>query len=193
MEELRSGIQTALENAERLRQRLLLVRALAAAFDAGDLVQPTDLAELFRDLHRDMLPLFAASGVGLELDIDRYPILVRGNKDRLLQALFCFLEYPLRYARTGNTIAIRVAASGKQAEVVIHADSSLPIGNSAESPAGIDPTPYSCEIEMARRSFRAPGGEFALTSYRPDATVWRATLPCSEKISLSVDSGNRAF
>ncbi|MGA7459207.1 MAG: hypothetical protein WBW69_03235 [Candidatus Korobacteraceae bacterium] len=193
VEELRSGIQTALENAERLRQRLLLVRALAAAFDAGDLVQPTDLAELFRDLHRDMLPLFAASGVGLELDIDRYPILVRGNKDRLLQALFCFLEYLLRYARTGNTIAIRVAASGKQAEVVIHADSSLPIGNSAESPAGIDPTPYSCEIEMARRSFRAPGGEFALTSYRPDATVWRATLPCSEKISLSVDSGNRAF
>ena len=142
--------------------------------------QPTDLAELFRDLHQDMLPLFAASGVGLELDIDHHPILVRGNKDRLLQALFCFLEYLLRYARTGNTIAIRVGASGEQAEVVIRADSSLPIGISAESSAAeIDPGPYSCEVEIVRRSFRAPGGEFALASYGPEATIWRATLPCS--------------
>ncbi len=52
VEELRSSIQAALEDAARLRQRLLLVRALSDAADPGDLSQPTELCELFRHMRR---------------------------------------------------------------------------------------------------------------------------------------------
>ncbi len=62
VEELRGSVQAALEDAERLRQRLLLVRALNDASNPGDLSQPTELCELFRQLHEDMLPLFALGG-----------------------------------------------------------------------------------------------------------------------------------
>jgi hypothetical protein len=146
--------------------------------------------EVFHSLSQPLTALHCSLELSLQRD-QTVEELRAGIQTALENA---FLEYLLRYARTGNTIAIRVGASGKQAEVVIHADSSLPIGVSAESStAGIDPGPYSCEIEIVRRSFRAPGGEFALTSYGPDAAIWRATLPCSGKIPSSVDSGNRAF
>jgi hypothetical protein len=36
--------------------------------------------------------------------------------------------------------------------------------------------PYSCEIEMASRSFRAAAGQFTLVSVVSDQTVWRGTL-----------------
>jgi hypothetical protein len=36
--------------------------------------------------------------------------------------------------------------------------------------------PYSCEIEMARRSLHAVDGEFTLVSAGDDESVWRAML-----------------
>lgn len=172
LDELRASVQTALESAECLRQRLMLVRALAVADEAGDLSQPTDLAELFTSLRDDLLPLFETAGVRLELQIDGRAMLVRGNKPRLLQSTFCFLEHLLRYTRHGGAVAVHLCAREKEAEIVIGADSSLPIRPSSE----LDRTPYSCEIEMARRTFRAAGGDFHLVSYDSNSSVWRATL-----------------
>ena len=175
VEELRGSIQTALENAERLRQRLLLVRALADAAEAGDLSQPADLAELFRELREDMAPLCESAGVRLDVQNEARAILVRGNQARLAQAMFCLLEYLLRYAPPGATIAIRIRASEEQAEILISAAGALPVGPSLHGAE-----PYSCEIEMARRTFGAVGGEFKLEEYRPDSSVWRATLALSQ-------------
>ena len=173
LEQLRASVQTALESAERLRQRLMLVRAISEATDPGDLSQPTNLIELLEDLRDDMLPVFASAGVNLEVQTGKASVWVRGNRCRLQRAVFCFLEYLLRYADESGTVAICVAASGSHATMKISCPGFLPVGG---SPHCAEPEPYSCELEMARRTFHAAGGEFALATYRPDATVWHATL-----------------
>jgi signal transduction histidine kinase len=175
VEELRGSIQSALEDAERLRQRLLLVRALSDAADPGDLSQPIELCELFRQLHEDMLPLFASAGQKFELELECGVVRVRGNCARLTRALFAFVEYLFRYSRTGAVLTIGIPVpAGPQADIHITATTCLPVAPSAEGTAA---TPYSCEIEMARRSFHAAGGEFTLLSASADQGVWRATLP----------------
>ena len=174
VEELRGSVQSALEDAERLRQRLLLVRALSDASDPGDVSQPTDLTCLFRQLHEDMLPLFASAGQKFEVELERGAVLVRANQMRLMRALFAFVEYLFRHSAEGAVLAIRVQINAGHADIGISAATCLPVAPSADGTAA---TPYSCEIEMARRTFRAVDGEFALVSAGADESVWRATLP----------------
>lgn len=175
VEELRGSVQSALEDAERLRQRLLLVRALSDAADPGDLSQPTELCELFRQLHEDMLPLFESAGQKFELELGCGAVLVRANQTRLMRALFAFVEYLFRHSAEGAVLAIRVqVVAGAQADIRISAATCLPVAPSVDGSVSI---PYSCEIEMARRSFHAVGGEFALVSASDDESVWRARLP----------------
>lgn len=174
LEQLRASVQTALENAQRLRERLLLVRALADAADPGDLSQPTDLVELLNDLLDGLRPVFGASGVEITMQTEAQAIVVHGNKARLQQALCCFLQYLLRYDYESGKIIIYASAVKEQAQIKITAAGSLPVG--VPLAPHDDPEPYSCEAEMARRTFRAAGGEFALACYRPEASVWYATL-----------------
>jgi len=174
VEELRGSLQSALEDAERLRQRLLLVRALSDASDPGDLSQPVELCELFRQLHEDMLPLFRSAGQKFELELECGVVRVRANQARLTRALFAFVEYLFRHSAEGAVLTIRVQVLAGHAEIRISAATCLPVAPSADGMAG---TPYSCEIEMARRSFRAVGGEFTVVSASADESLWRATLP----------------
>jgi signal transduction histidine kinase len=174
VEELRSSIQAALEDAARLRQRLLLVRALSDAADPGDLSQPTELCELFRHMREDMLSLFASAGQKFELELDCGVVRVRANQARLTRALFAFLEYLFRHSAEGSVLTIRVQVIAGQADIRITAATCLPVAPSVDGSVSI---PYSCEIEMARRSFRAVDGEFALVSAGDDQSVWRAALP----------------
>jgi signal transduction histidine kinase len=171
LEELRASVQSALEDAERLRQRLLLLRALNDASDPGDLSQPVDLTEMLGELQEEMLPLFESAGKRLELEAGAGPMMVRGNRVRLLRALFYFLEYLFRYSAEGAVFSIRASlGEGRQAKVRIEAASCLPLAPSGGGAA------YSCEMEMGRRSFRAAGGEFALLSVSAENSVWEASL-----------------
>jgi len=174
LKQLRASVQTALDNAERLRQRLLLVRALNDAADPGDLSQAIDLSALLRELAEDMLPLFQSAGQKLELHVCCEPRLVRGDSTRLTRALFCFLEYLFRYSPQGALLAIHLNHNERQqAEIRIETAACLPVAPADEASA----SPYSCEIEFARRSFRAAGGEFELLSCDAGQSVWQATLP----------------
>jgi len=169
--ELRASIQSALQDAERLRQRLLLLRALGDADDPGDLSHPFELVEMLHELQEEMLPLFESARKHLELEADAGPVMVRGNRVRLLRALFYFLEYLFRYSPEGATFSMRAClGEGRQAKIQITAASCLPLSPSGGSAA------YSCEMEMARRSFRAAGGEFTLLSASAEHSVWEATL-----------------
>jgi signal transduction histidine kinase len=174
VEEWRGSVQTALEDAERLRQRLLLLRALNDASDPGDLSRPTELTSLFRQLHEDMLPLFASAGQTFELELECGAVQVRGNDVRLTRALFAFLEYLFRHSAEGAVliVVVRVVA-GRQVEILISAATCLPVAPSAD---GTVATPYSCEIEMARRTFHAVDGEFTLLSATANQSRWQATL-----------------
>ena len=176
-EQLRASIQEALQNASRLRQRLMLLRTLSEASDPGDLSTPADITTLLRELCADMLPLFESAGRRLECEIaEGEPILVRGNKGKLSRALFTLLEYLFLYSPEGAVFCIRLHRNQDgQAEIEIAGTSALPLTPSSNGTEA--PTPYSCEIEMARRSFRAAGGELLAIPTRPECSQWRATLP----------------
>jgi signal transduction histidine kinase len=171
--ELRASVQLALENAERLRQRLLLVRTLNDALHPGDLSQPTDLSALCGELQDHLRPLFESEGKKLELKSGEGSLMVHGDAAKLNRALFCFLEYLFAYTPVGASVVVGyVRGKGDQAEIEIEAAGCLPV-------SFVDPAspPYSCEIEMARRSFRAAGGGFFFFARTSHHSLWRATLP----------------
>jgi K+-sensing histidine kinase KdpD len=171
--ELRASVQSALENTERLRQRLLLVRTLNDALNPGDLSQPTDLNALCSDLQDYLLLLFESEGKKLELTTADDLLMVRGDGSKLNRALFCFLEYLFAYTPPGGAVVVGcLRGEGPRARVNIEAAGCLPV-------SFVDPAspPYSCEIELARRSFRAAGGEFLFVARTPDRSLWQATLP----------------
>jgi len=174
LKQLRASVQGALESAERLRQRLLLVRALNDAAAPDGHVRINDLGTLVRELCEDMSPLFESAGRVLEVDLPCHPLPVHVDHARLMRALVAFVDYLLRYLPQGERLSIRLDRAGDQkAEMRIAAASSLPVSPGNEFPSAA----YACEIELARRTFTAAGGEFELTTSDPGLSVWRATLP----------------
>lgn len=174
-EELRNSLLEALQCTERLRQRLLLVRALNEADDGGDLTQSTDLTSLFNDLRDDLLPLFESANRKLVLTTSCEGLKIRGDRARLTQALFCFLEYLFRQSREGETVNIDIyAAESNHVNIHIAAPVCLPSNLPSQKESGPQ---YACEIELARRTFRAIGGELSLVSSAGDRRTWVARLP----------------
>ena len=172
-EQLRASVQAALDHAERLRQRLLLIRALNDADDPGSLSAPVDMSTLLAQLAEDMVPLFESGGRHFELRTSREPLLVRVNPVRLTRALFAFLEYLYRYLPGDRMVMADLGENGRHAEIRIDAESSLPVGPSVEGFS----CQQSCEAELVRRTFAAAGGRFTLLSVDAARCVWLGTLP----------------
>jgi signal transduction histidine kinase len=169
--QLRASVQTALDHAERLRQRLLLARALNAAFEPAE-TEIINFGELLGELHEEMAPLFESFGKRLELRICGEPVFVGGNKSRLRQALFVLIDYLLRYSASEEPLRMELSRSEQhQAQLRIEASSCLPV-----SPGG-EPRVTPCEIELARRTFVAAGGDFRWPDQDSRRGVWLATLP----------------
>jgi signal transduction histidine kinase len=176
LEQLRASIQAALQDAERLRQRLILLRTLSEASDPGDLSTPADLNSLLRELHEDLRPLFDSEGKQFALKLKEEPVLVRGNRAKLSNALFCLLEYLFLYSPAGAIFLVELRRNGHaRAEIEIAAATCVPLTPSAKPDESS--SAYSCEIEFARRTFRAAGGDLLAISSGPDRSVWRVNLP----------------
>jgi signal transduction histidine kinase len=171
LEELRASVQTALDNTERLRQRLLLIRALNDPADIGDSSSLVDLAALLAELHEDLSPLFEAAGRKLEVRIACGPLLVRADKRRLGRALFVFVEYLYRYLPNRGVVALQLDGSGDRAALRITAASWLPVGPEPDSAAP------ACELELLRRTVVATAGEFTALCSAPGHGEWLATFP----------------
>jgi signal transduction histidine kinase len=175
LEDLRGSVEAALQSADCLRQRLLLLRDLNDALDPGDLSQPTDLHELLTELHQELLPLFDSAGQQFDLGLECGPRLVRANKNKLMRALFYFLEYLFRYSPPGATLSLQVhCTEDRQAEISVAAASCLPVAPSAENESV---PPCSCEIEIARRTLQSVGGNFVLVTHAPNHTSWKLIVP----------------
>ncbi|HZP24308.1 MAG TPA: hypothetical protein VFB04_12720 [Terriglobales bacterium] len=172
-EELRASIQTALDNTERLRQRLLLIRALNDLVDSDAAADVIDLSALLRELYEDLLPLFEAAGRRLEVGATSGPLLVRADKIRLARALFVFVEYLYRYLPEGGLVGMHLDCDQGRAALGIKAQSCLPVGPERDSAAP------ACELELLRRTLVAAGGEFGPISNTPDCREWLATLPAA--------------
>ena len=80
-QEFRASVGAALENVERLRQRLLLLRELNDADDPGDISKPVQLQELLQELQQDFLPV--CESVGGYFTVSCEPLRVRGNGAKL--------------------------------------------------------------------------------------------------------------
>ncbi len=171
-EDFRISVEAALQNADRLRQRLLLLRALSEADDPGNTSVPVELQRLLRDLREDFLPVFESAGG--RFDVSCKPVQVRGNAGKLARAFFYLLQCLLRASphaslsvRVGQTkrrvLEIRMAFSGMGPAAVSADDSSDPVS------AG--------EVEIVRRTFRAIGGDLTLGNSAAGQCVWIASLP----------------
>jgi signal transduction histidine kinase len=173
-EQLRETIETALENAERMRQRLLLIRALNDAAEPGNDSDTTDLSDLLKELHETFLPLFETDEKALVIALPTDPVLVQGSRGKLMRGLFCFLEYLIRYSTPKSVLEIKIAVrADKQAELRIASESCLPVGVSEDG----EPEPNSLELKMAQRTFRAAGGDFRLIKWDSTRSFWLAQLP----------------
>jgi signal transduction histidine kinase len=166
-EEFRSSVAAALENAERLRQRLLLCRELSSADDPGDISAAVSLQQLLRELCEEMRPL--AEFRGQHLGLQCPPLRVRGNELKLTRAFFYLLEFLLRSSPQDVRINIRAGQREQHIEVVFE---------NGISPA--QPDGQLCPTEIARRSFRAVGGELTAHCGASGQTSWTALLPLAE-------------
>ena len=174
IEEFRASVEAALHAAERLRQRLLLLRELSDAEDPGDTSTPLALDQLLQQLREDMLPLFESAGRSFELTCEAAQ--VAAHEAKLMRGFFYLLEFLLRCALPSHRLSMRAERRDRQQVEICIA------GCAARTDAG--PTndcsgPYwDGELEIARRTFRALGGDLVWMTPAGLPGVWIVRLPC---------------
>jgi signal transduction histidine kinase len=173
IEEFRSSVEAALENAERLRQRLLLLRELSDADDPGDTSVPLDLDRLLQRTRADMLPLFESAGRSFEMTCEA--MRVPANEAKLTRGFFYLLEFLLRCESPGCGLCLRGRRSRRrQLEIRIEGCGAHPDGSSKDC-LDLD---GSGGLEIARRTFRAIGGDLTWMVSVGLPGVWIVQLPC---------------
>ncbi|HEX9940388.1 MAG TPA: MEDS domain-containing protein [Thermoanaerobaculia bacterium] len=135
----------AIDAAERqvLHQAMLIDDLLEASRVTRGQVElqceGLDLGELVRDTVTGYQESFAKAGRTLDLDLNGEPLLVRGDRLRLSQALSNLLDNAAKFTGPGGRISVRAArgAEGKRAEVTVR-----------DNGAGIEPEelPYVFEV-----------------------------------------------
>jgi signal transduction histidine kinase len=180
VDEMRASVESALADAERLRRRLLMLRAVKEADSPHQDAEFVDLGAVLRELRDDLAPIFEGARKGLVLDAPESSLLVYASLGRLKQALFTFVEYVFRYLADGAQLRIELNRSPHDlVEIHIESESCLP----ASLNDGSFGLPHSCEIELVRRTFRSAGGSFELLSFTSDRNIWSATLPRASSTS----------
>jgi hypothetical protein len=187
LKQLRASVRSALDSAECLRQRLLLIRVLKDAAEVTECAATIDLGALLGELAEDMAPLFVSAEREFQLDIRCRPLPVRADKERMLQALFAFTEYLFRYLPKGERLSMSADQKDGHAELRIDAASCLPVGPQD----GDSRSPYSCEAELLRRTFVAAGGDFAFDRRDSGRSVWIGTLPVGRSTASSLATCSR--
>ena len=112
IEEFRASVEAALHGAERLRQKLLLLRELSDADDPGDTSTPLALDRLLQQLRDDMLPLFESAGRSLELTCE--PAQVPANESKLMRGFFYLLEFLLRCPSPSHRLSMHGERKDRQ-------------------------------------------------------------------------------
>jgi signal transduction histidine kinase len=174
-EEFRASVDAALQNADRLRQSLLLLRELSDADDPGDVSVPVRVQELLQELREDFLPVFESAGGRFDLNCDA--VQVRANGIKLRRALFYLLEYVVRSSRYRKLSVDVKQTQGRLAEIRMTFSSAAPSTGSrrdASEPASAG------EVEIARRTFRAVGGNLRSVESPCGQSLWIASLLLDE-------------
>ena len=172
-EEFRASVAAAMQNAERLRQRLLLCGELSEADDPGDILLPVPLHRVLQQLREELLPL--AESAGCELELACAPMHVRGSQTRLTRGLFYLLEVLLRIVQENTSLRVQAQqVNDEEVEITIAVGGLQP-----EVLAGEELRSH-CEIEIAQRTFRAVGGDLAIRTAASMPSVWVVRLPLAD-------------
>src|SRR6185295_2779395 len=115
----------AIDAAERqVHHQAMLIDDLleASVVLRGDVelhLEDLDLAELVRETAEGHLESFEDAGLRLDLELQREPLPVRGDRLRLSQALANLLDNAVKFTAPGATVALRAARTpdGRRAEV----------------------------------------------------------------------------
>jgi hypothetical protein len=169
-EEYRASVEAALQNADRLRQSLLLMRELSDAEDPGDISAPVALHKLLLELREDLLPVFESAGVDFDVTCD--PVQVSGNEAKLTRAFFYLLEYLQRSFPQSSLDVCVQQKNRQQAEVRMTLFHTVAAADSGEDLCDLA---SAGEVGIARRTFRAVGGDLGVES-ATQQSVWIASL-----------------
>jgi hypothetical protein len=171
-EDFRTSVEAALQNAERLRRRLVLLRALSDADDPGDASTPLALDQLLQQLREDMLPLFESSGRSLELTCE--PVRVAANEEKLMRGFFYLLEFLLRCAAPSQGLRLVGRRTDQQLEIRIQGCRARADAGLSDDCLGPD---WNGEVEIARRTFCAIGGDLTWAASAGHSGIWMVRLP----------------
>ena len=173
IEDFRASVEAALHDAERLRQRLLLLRELSDAEDPGDTSTPVALDQLLQQLREEMLPLFESAGRSFELTCEA--VRVAANEAKLMRGFFYLLEFLLRCRPSSHSIVMRGERKDRQqVEICIAGCGALVDAGPPDDRSEPD---WSGELEIARRTFRAVGGDLTWMTSAGVPGVWIVRLP----------------
>jgi hypothetical protein len=173
IEEFRASVEAALGAADRLRQQLLLLRELHDADDPGDTSTPLALDRLLQQLREDMLPLFGSAARSFNLTCES--VRVPANDAKLERGFFYLLEFLLRCDSPGQALIMRGERTSQQ-QVEIRIAGCGASANSGPSDDRSQPD-WSGELEIARRTFRAIGGDLVWMSPDGFPSTWIVRLP----------------
>src|SRR3974390_372449 len=119
--ELRNRMETLLEAAQLLRRRVLELRALQDAADAGNTSAPVAVNVLLENLQDDLSPVTELSKIGLVVKCR--PARAYGNAERLRNGFFHLLEFLLRRCPGGSVTLAGRRSSAATMEFAFRASS----------------------------------------------------------------------
>lgn len=148
-DDLDPSVRAMVEVIERNSNRLVDLISdllLLADLDSGRGLSPwqrLDLAELVLEVADQVRDPAGAAGVQLRVGVDLPGPQVRGCRDQILRAVHHLATNAVKYAGSGSTAVIVVAADGDQAVVEVSDDG-----------AGIDPSELPAMLERFARADR---------------------------------------
>jgi two-component system OmpR family sensor kinase len=117
-------VETTAQVNRLVEDLLTLARSDAVALDAE--MTMVDVDQLVRDLAEDARALGAANRLHVDCAVPERPVAIRGDPERLRQALLILVDNASRYTPAGGQIAITLAADGADAVLTV-ADSGVGI------------------------------------------------------------------
>jgi len=122
------ALETVERNAKTVSQMLydLLDVSRIASGKLTLTMQPIELRTLVREGIESVAPKAAANGLSLHVDSGKDPVVIHGDRARLLQVLWNLLSNALKFTPTGGRIDVRVTSDEQAARIAVQ-DSGIGI------------------------------------------------------------------
>lgn len=192
---LRAQALNVINSEARRLERIVSDMLSVAEIEAGSLsIRPGDVRTdaLFADLESDYTAQAAEKTIQLKFDLPPKMPVIRGDRDRLGQALHNLLGNALKYTPPGGSVSVRVEAP-EQGGLIVHV---------IDSGIGIDPE--ECErifdrfyrandrriahvtgsglgLALAREIARLHGGNIEVESKLDEGSTFTIMLPATEE------------